>query len=241
LPLGVLGIALGTVLLPEMSARLARSDPSGADAAQNNSAALTLLLTLPFAIVFLTIPGTIMRAIFAHGAFDAQAASLSGVALAAYGVGLPAFALVRIVASTFYARHDTATPARVTLIAFAANIAVKLVLVLGFHLGIAGIALGTAFGAWLNVAQLVWLGRRRSLLTVSDGFRRALGPILLASVVAGVGATSGTWAASYLHVSGLWHDLVALSLAGLFGIGGYLAVVFAFRRSLPLGRFGAGA
>ena len=114
LPLGVLGIALGTVLLPEMSARLARNDRDGSDAAQNNSAALTLLLTLPFAVVFFTIPGTIMRAIFAHGAFDAQAAALSGVALAAYGVGLPAFALVRIIASTFYARHDTATPARVT-------------------------------------------------------------------------------------------------------------------------------
>ena len=69
LPLGVLGIALGTVLLPEMSTRLAKGDRAGSDAAQNRSAALTLLLTLPFAVAFLAIPGTIMRAIFAHGAF----------------------------------------------------------------------------------------------------------------------------------------------------------------------------
>src|SRR5476651_299075 len=172
LPLGVLGIALGTVLLPEMSARLARNDRSGSDSAQNNSAALTLLLTLPFVFIFLAIPAVLMRAVFAHGAFDHEAAALSGVALAAYGLGLPAFALVRIIASTFYARHDTATPARVTLVAFAANIAMKLVLVWGFHLGIAGIALGTAFGAWLNVAQLVWFGRRRSLLVIHDSFRR---------------------------------------------------------------------
>jgi putative peptidoglycan lipid II flippase len=241
LPLGVLGIALGTVLLPEMSARLARTDRAGSDAAQNNSAALSLLLTLPFAVVFLTIPGTIMRAIFAHGAFDAQAASLAGVALAAYGVGLPAFALVRIIASTFYARHDTATPARVTLLAFAANIAMKLMLVFGFHLGIAGIALGTAFGAWLNIAQLVWLGRRRSLLVIQPSFRRALLPILLASIAVGIGAIAGVQAADYLHVHGLWHDMAALAFAGAFGMTGYLTVVIAFRRLLPLGRFGAKA
>jgi putative peptidoglycan lipid II flippase len=66
LPLGVLGIALGTVLLPEMSTRLAVNDRAGSDRAQNNSAALSLLLTLPFAAVFVAIPDTIMRAIFAH-------------------------------------------------------------------------------------------------------------------------------------------------------------------------------
>lgn len=239
LPLGVLGIALGTVLLPEMSARLARSDREGSDAAQNNSAALSLLLTLPFAAVFLVIPGTIMRAIFAHGAFDAQAAALSGIALAAYGVGLPAFALVRIIASTFYARHDTATPARVTLIAFAANIAMKLVLVWGLHLGIAGIALGTAFGAWLNVLQLVWIGRRRSLLSVSDAFRRAIPPILLAAVSVGFGAYIGAHAVGYFHMAGFWRDLAALAFAGLLAGIAYFGVIFACRRSLPLGRFGA--
>ena len=241
LPLGVLGIALGTVLLPEMSALLARNDQAGSNDAQNRSAALTLLLTLPFAVVFVAIPGTIMRAIFAHGAFDAQAASLSGVALAAYGVGLPAMALVRIVASTFYARHDTATPARITLTAFAANIAVKIVLVFGFHLGIAGIALGTAFGAWLNVAQLVWLGRKRSLLVIQTSFRRALIPILFAAGAVGVGAVAGTWVASYLHLGRVWHDLAALALAGLFAGLGYLTIILAFRRSLPLGRFSATA
>ena len=78
LPLGVLGIALGTVLLPEMSARLAKKgDRAGSDAAQNRSAAMTLLLTLPFAAVFVAIPGTIMRAVFAHGAFDVEAANLA--------------------------------------------------------------------------------------------------------------------------------------------------------------------
>src|SRR6185312_8624175 len=138
LPLGVLGIALGTVLLPEMSVRLARNDRSGSDSVQNRSAALTLLLTLPFACVFIAIPGTIMRALFAHGAFDAHSADLAASALATYGAGLPAMALVRIVASTFYARHDTLTPARATVTSIVLNILLKVVFVWGFGWGVAG-------------------------------------------------------------------------------------------------------
>ena len=88
--------------------------------------------------------------------------------------GLPAMALVRIVASTFYARHDTATPVRATVIAMACNIALKVFFVWGLHLGVAGMALGTALGAWINVALLTWLGRSRALLAIERQFLRAL-------------------------------------------------------------------
>jgi len=239
LPLGVLGIAVGTVLLPEMSAKLALYDRSGSDSAQNRSAALTLMLTLPFTVVFLTIPDTIMRGIFAHGAFDANAAALSAIALAAYGVGLPAMALTRIVAATFYARHDTMTPARATVTAIVVNIGLKLVFVWGFHLGIAGVALGTALGAWTNVAQLVWLGSARALLSISADFRRAVVPILIAAAAAGIGAYAGTQAVHYLHTGLRLQSELRLALAIALGAAGYGAVVLAFRRSLPLGRFAA--
>ena len=235
LPLGVLGIALGTVLLPEMSARLAVSDRAGSDRAQNNSAALSLLLTLPFAAVFVVIPDTIMRAIFAHGAFDKSAAALSAIALAAYGVGLPAFALTRIVQATFYARHDTATPARVTVTALACNIALKVLFVWGFGLGIAGVALGTSLGAWINVAILTWLGSRRSLLSLDSSFYRALLPVLVAAAMAAAGAWLGVVLAGEMQTS--LHDAVTLGLAILLGGLGYSAAVLVFRRSLPLGRF----
>src|SRR6185437_90949 len=141
LPLGVMGIALGTVLLPEMSSRLALDDRAGSDAAQNRAASLVLLLTLPFLGLFVSIPTIIMRAVFAHGAFDRAAADLSSLALMAYGLGLPAMAMVRIAASTFYARHNTRTPARATMIAIACNIAIKVVLIAGLGWGIAGVAL----------------------------------------------------------------------------------------------------
>jgi putative peptidoglycan lipid II flippase len=236
LPLGVLGIALGTVLLPEMSARLAINDRDGSDAAQNRAMALTLLLTLPFAVAFIAIPGLIMRAVFEHGAFDRSAADLSAVALAAYGAGLPAYAMVRIVASTFYARHDTMTPARVTMSAIAVNIALKVLFVWGLHLGVAGIALGTALAAWVNVGALMWLGRARGLLNVSNVFWRSFLPSLLAAAATGAGALAVvTFGPPLIHGAGMFHDAILLAGAVIVAAIGYVAVVFVFRRALPLG------
>jgi len=236
LPLGVLGIAVGTVLLPEMSSRLAVNDRDGSDSAQNRAAALSLFLTLPFAVVFVLIPDTIMRAIFAHGAFDTNAAELSAVALAAYGVGLPAMALVRIVASTFYARHDTMTPARITVAAIVVNIALKILFVWGLNLGIAGIALGTAIAAWVNVGTLLVLARRNGLLQVSAAFTNALLPIFLAAGAAGAGAWFGTRIGAALVQHGTWHEVVMLATAIALGGVAYLTVAFVFRNTLPLGR-----
>jgi putative peptidoglycan lipid II flippase len=237
LPLGVLGVALGTVLLPEMSTKLAVNDRAGSDAAQNRTASLSLLLTLPFAAVFLAIPDTIMRGIFMHGAFNRDAAVLSAIALATYGVGLPAFALTRIMQATFYARHDTATPVRVTLAALACNIALKLIFVWVLHLGIAGIALGTSFGAWINVATLVVLGARRGLLQLNANFWRSLLPIIIAAA-ATAAAAYGTVHFGNAHLNGVRFQQVILLGAAVATSGiAYGLVVLIFRRRLPLGKF----
>jgi putative peptidoglycan lipid II flippase len=230
LPLGVLGIALGTVLLPQMSALLAKGDSAASSAAQNRSAATSLLLTLPFMITFLVIPGTIIRAVFLHGAFNPQAAQLASWALMAYGAGLPAMAMLRIVQATFYARHDTLTPARSTVIALVSNIVLKLVLVWGLGLGVAGLALGTAAGAWLNVALLTWTGHSRALLAIEKQFVRALPPALLAALATGAGAWAGAW---LLRGHG---DVAALGSAIVCAGIGYGAVLLLFRGRLPLGR-----
>jgi putative peptidoglycan lipid II flippase len=232
-PLGVLGVALGTVLLPEMSARLAKGDLAGSAAAQNRSAAMSLLLTLPFAAVFLAIPGTIMRAVFVHGAFDAKAAGLAATALWAYGVGLPAMALLRIVQSTFYARHDTATPVRATITAIASNILLKVVFVWGLHLGVAGVALGTSLGAWINVAILTWFGKSRALLAIERQFIQALLPVLIAAIAAGAGAWIGVWLTAPL-AEGKFVDMTALAGALIMSIAAYGTVVLLFHRALPL-------
>jgi putative peptidoglycan lipid II flippase len=236
LPLGVLGIALGTVLLPEMSARLARGDHAGSAAAQNRSAATSLLLTLPFAAVFLAIPGTIMRAVFVHGAFNANAAALAALALAAYGAGMPAQAMLRIVQATFYARHDTMTPVRATVTSLVSNIVLKMFFVWGLHLGVAGLALGTALGAWINVALLTWLGHSRALLGIEKIFIRSLPPVLIAAIAAGLAAWAGAWLGAPL-LPGRLTDVAALAGAITLGTLAYGMVVWIFRRALPLGKF----
>jgi putative peptidoglycan lipid II flippase len=236
LPMGTLGIALGTVLLPEMSSRIAAGDARGAHVAQNRAAALGLFLTLPFVAAFFAVPEIIMRGLFAHGAFHLEAADLSARALMAYGVGLPAFVLVRVVAPTFYARGDTATPVRATLASVAVNIALKFALVWGFHLGAVGIALGTALAAWVNVAMLLVMARAKGLIAIHATFRRALGPIFLASAMTGAAALVGVLLCDrYVH-AGRFQDETALACAILLGGVVYATIAYQFRDALALSR-----
>jgi putative peptidoglycan lipid II flippase len=236
LPMGTLGVALGTVLLPEMSNLLAKNDRAGADAAQNRTAAMGLLLTLPFVAAFFVVPDVIML-IFAHGKFDIHAAQVAAEVLSAYGVGLPAFVLVRSITAVFYARGDTAAPVRAVILSVAVNIALKFLFVWGLGWGAAGIALGTSLGAWVNVAALVLLALRRDLLTIGPVFTRALMPVLLAALATGLCAYGGVLAgdAAGFH-AGLARDAARLGGAVLAGAAGYLAVVWLFRARLPLGR-----
>ena len=237
LPLGVLGIALATVLLPEMSTLIAKGDEAGAQGAQNRSAALGLFLTLPFMAAFLFVPHTIMRGIFAHGAFHVDAADVSAMALMGYGVGIPAFVLVRVIAATFYARHDTATPVRATILAVVVNIGMKFLLVWGFHLGALGVALGTSLGSWANVSLLVFLALRRGWLVIDEVFLRSLLPSFLGFAATGGAALAGaTLGIALRPQGGLIQHEASLGLAVLFGAVAYGTVVILFRKRLPLGR-----
>ena len=162
LPLGVIGVAAGTVLLPEMSRRLAAGDVRGAAAAQNRSIALTFALAAPFLVAFLVLPEETMRGAFLRGAFTAQAARGSAAVLAAYGLGLAPMVLIRSAVASFQSRGDTTTP----MLCFFAGLAVNLALKLALYqpMGPAGLALATATGAWINFALLIALGLRRRLV-----------------------------------------------------------------------------
>jgi putative peptidoglycan lipid II flippase len=146
----------------------------------------------------------------------------------AYGAGLPAMAMLRIVQATFYARHDTLTPARSTVIALVSNILLKVGFVWGLGLGVAGLALGTALGAWINVALLTFTGRSRALIAIEAQFLRAFPASLLAAIACGAGAWIGT---ILLRGHG---DIAALMAAILCAGLGYCAVLLIFRGRLPL-------
>jgi len=236
LPMGVVGVAIGTVLLPEMSARLARNDEKGASIAQNRAVVLGLLLTLPCIAAFFIIPESLMRALFVRGAFTVDAADQAAAALSAYGVGLPAFVLLRCVTPSFYARGDTATPVWATIAGVAANIAMKFALVMGLELGVFGLALGTSFGAWTNLGVLAYLARRRSVLVATPELKRGILPVLAAAGAAGIGFSAGeALGQTLLAPAGGFRELIAFLIAGASGAVAFAIVVVSFRRNLPLG------
>jgi putative peptidoglycan lipid II flippase len=161
LPLGVIGVAAGTVLLPEMTRRLAAGDATGAQAAQNRSMALSLALAAPFLVAFLLIPEELVRAAYLRGAFRAEAADHAAAVLRAYGCGLAPMVLIRSAVATFQSRGDTATPANCFYAGLVVNVGLKLAL--SGPMGPAGLALATASGAWINFLLLIYLGHRRGL------------------------------------------------------------------------------
>src|SRR5918993_2311435 len=181
LPVGVIGVAAGTVLLPEMSRRIASGDVAGAHGAQNRALGFTLALAAPFAVAFLIVPDLIMAALFKRGAFDAAAAQRAGAVLAAYAVGLPAVVLIRSAVASFHARSDTTTPLVASLIAVAVNVGLKLVLM--GPIGVVGLALATAIGAWVNVLLLFALAYRRDWTAPSATLGRAAAAVAAASIL----------------------------------------------------------
>src|SRR5271156_1004462 len=128
LPIGVIGIAIGTVLLPEMSRRITEGDHAGAAASQRRAFEFTLLATVPFVAAFLTVPDVIVRAVFARGAYTRADAAAAAVTLAAYAIGLIPFVTIRSAVAPFYARKDTATPVKASLTGLTANLLLKLIL-----------------------------------------------------------------------------------------------------------------
>src|SRR6201994_712675 len=197
LPIGVIGIAIGTVLLPEMSRRMAAGDHVGAMGAQRRAFLFTLLFSLPFVAAFLVVPDVITRAMFARGAFTRGDAAAAGATLAAYAVGLIPFVLIRSAVSTFYARKDTATPVKASLTGLAVNVVLKLLLM--GSLAQVGLALATAVGAWINLLLVLGFAVRAGYLELN----RPLVHSLLKFVAAGVVLGGALWLTASVSTSHL--------------------------------------
>ena len=229
LPIGVVGIAVGTVLLPEMSRRLAAGDTRGAALAQARGIQLALLMTVPSVAGAIAIPDLIMRALFARGAFTAADAAAAGATLAAYAIGLLPFVMMRSFTAPFYARGDTLTPVKAALLAAAVNIALKVVLM--GPLAQVGLALATSAGAWINLTLLTIFARRRGFAVSGAGLRPVI-RLFLAGAVLAVVLYFGSIVLAKAF-SGLPHFREETTLAVLLLIG---TIVYAATVLLLLGR-----
>ncbi len=183
LPLGVVGIAVGTALLPMISRHLEAGRVDAADDAQNRGTEFALLLTLPAAAALMVIAEPIVVTLFERGAFDATASQATAAALVAYAAGLPAYVGIRVFTPGYFAREDTVTPVRIAAIAMIANIALNLILMR--PLGHVGIALASSISAWINVLVLVVILARRGHYQTDARFRRrALGIVSATAIMA---------------------------------------------------------
>lgn len=227
LPLGVIGIAIGTALLPSLARSLKSETPAHANDALNRALELALFLTLPAAVALAVIPEAVVRVLFERGAFTADDAAATAGVLAAYALGLPAFVLVKVLSPGFFAREDTATPVKIATASIALNIALGFAMYRPF--GVVGLALATTIAAWANALTLGWLLHRRGNWQADPGLLARVPKVLAASLVMGVLVLAG---AEVLAAELAGRETVrALALAAVCGAGAaaYFALAWGIR------------
>jgi putative peptidoglycan lipid II flippase len=180
LPLGTIGVAVGTALLPTLSRQALAGQGAAAVATLNRALEYALLLTLPAALALLVMGGPIIEVLFHRGAFTAAQVALTAQALGAYAVGLPAFVLVKVLVPGFFARGDTAMPVKIGMAVVALNLGLNLVFMGPLqHLGP---PLASSLAAWANVVALAWVLRRRGYLVLDRQIIHTVPRMLLAGV-----------------------------------------------------------
>jgi len=233
LPLGTIGVAVGTALLPTLSRQALAGEARAAIDTLNRAIEYALTLTLPAALALLAIPGPIIGVLFGRGAFDAESVRLSAQALAAYAVGLPAFVLVRVLVPGFFARGDTAMPVKIGTTMVGLNLALNVAFMVPLrHLGP---PLASSLAAWCNVAALAFILSRRGHLVPDEALRRVTLRTVLAGLlmVAVLLLLQRAVFAPFAAVSGMrWVALAMLIGGGLaaYGIAGQSIGAFDLRK-----------
>lgn len=215
LPLGVVGIAIGTALLPALSSQLSNAQSIQALNSQNRALEAAWVITIPAAVGLAIASLPIITVLFQRGAFDATASAQAAAALTAYAVGLPAYVGIKVFGPGFFARQDTVTPTKIALIAMVANIGLNLSLM--GPLGHVGLALATALAAWVNCLMMVGVLYRRGHFVPDYALLRRLALQLVSAgvmalvVMVLITVFDGWWQAI------LWQRSLALAI--VIGVG----------------------
>ncbi len=215
LPLGVVGIAMGVVLLPDLSRRLRAGDATGSRDSINRAAEFTLFLTIPSAVALVVIPFPLVSVLFERGAFGAADAHATAQALVIYGFGLPAFVLAKVLSPVYFAREDTKTPFRFALVSMVVN--AVLAIGLSWNIGYLAAAVGTSVAGWVMLV-LLWRGTRKfgAAAAMDARLRHVLPRILGSSLVMGAVVWGVAFALQdWLHTAGIR----TLALAIVVGAG----------------------
>ena len=181
LPLGVIGAALGTAILPQVSRHVGANEPDKAARVQGQAAELAMLLCLPAALALAVSAGPLASALFQGGRFTAEDAHLTALTLSIIVLGLPAYVLVKVLTPGFYARQDTATPVKIACIVLVATVVLNFLLIPPFK--IAGLAAAIAICSWLNCLMLYTVLHRRGHFRIEAWLASRIGRQLLAGAL----------------------------------------------------------
>jgi putative peptidoglycan lipid II flippase len=189
LPLGMIGIGLGTILLPTISRLLSAGEEAKAMDTQNRGMELALFLTLPAMVALIVAAEPIVRGLFQYGHFSSADTLKCSWALAGFSIGLPSYVLVKVLTPGYYARHDTRTPVRYAVQSVAVNLAGNLILipVLGqFGYGHVGPPLATALSSTANVWLLYATLSKRGHFIADAQLKRRIPRLALAAILMGL-------------------------------------------------------
>lgn len=225
LPLGMIGIAFGVVLLPEITRLLKKDDAAGASRTMMRGLEMSMLITLPATIALMIIPEQIIAVLFQHGDFTANDSHQTGLALAAFAIGLPGYVLIKVLQPGYFAREDTKNPMFMAGATVLVNIVLSIILFI-FH-GHVGIALATSIAAWVNVT-LLWLGLKKHLNVTKETLTRFRG-ILIACVAMAVLLYFGKQALLPWFATAGFQRIAALILLVGLGVTSYAIAALALK------------
>jgi len=229
LPLGVLGVAVGTVLLPMLSRQVRGGDNLGALYSQNRALEISLLIAVPAAIALAVIADPIIRVLFERGAFGSLETKATAAALGMYALGLPAYVMVKALAPGFFGREDTLTPVKIAIFCLFINLILNLILMGPYkHVGIAA---ATVVSSWVNAVFLAWVLFRRGHLIIDDRLIARFPGIILASLIMGVALYFADSLLAQNFIGSMSGGVFALAILVLGGMVIYGLLVLAFKVS----------
>ncbi|MEM7687850.1 MAG: murein biosynthesis integral membrane protein MurJ [Pseudomonadota bacterium] len=214
LPLGIIGIALGTAILPALSRHLARAEDDDAARLQSNAIELAMLLTVPCAVALFFTGTAFVRVFMAGQAFTQEDAAVTGMVVQGLVLGLPAYVLVKVLTPNFFARKDTLTPVVTAAISLVVTIALNIALVP--RIGVTGLAIAGAVGAWCNIILLGGILQTKGYFALPARVLGRIARIALASAVMG--------AALYALMTRIEPWFIGTILDKALGIAAILAV-----------------
>lgn len=223
LPLGVIGIAVTTALLPQLSKAIKAGHMKTTHHLQNRALEFALALTLPSAVALLILASPFVQILFERGEFSSADTHATAMTLMAYVLGLPAYVLVKILAVPFFARKDTTTPVVTASICVGVSITLNFLLI--SPLAYVGLALSTSLAAWVNVMLLTYYLRKRGWLRLSDSLKFRIPRLALSAAVMGILLWQTSLALEGWLAAGVLYNLLFLLVIISEGILAYGAAV----------------